>query len=184
MIWFTADLHLWHTAVIRFAGRPVASIEAMHEWIIKLWEPVKATDTVYILGDVSFAGTERTVSVLGQLKGHLKVVPGNHDDGRYGGLIAVGAEVLQPLVYLRHESYRINLCHFPIESWRNMHHGAWHLHGHSHGTLKRILPRRMDVGIDCAHRLFSFDEVRDTFTNLDGALYEPTDHHETDPNRR
>ena len=41
--------------------------------------------------------------------------------------------------------------HHPILSWKDMHHGTWHLHGHSHGSLKwpgfqegKVL----DVGVD------------------------------------
>ncbi|MDP2727308.1 MAG: hypothetical protein Q8P59_07165, partial [Dehalococcoidia bacterium] len=42
----------------------------------------------------------------------------------------------------------VTLCHYPVARWDRSHHGAWHLHGHSHGFYKGrgfIL----DVGVDC-----------------------------------
>lgn len=157
MIYFTADLHFWHRGIIGMCRTSWAdTVENMNAKIISRWNTqVEPLDTVYILGDISFAGLARTVEVLGQLHGWLKVVPGNHDDPKVMkklhtmGLI----ELLPPLVYMKYGDTRINLCHFPLESWRGMAKGAWMLHGHCHGNLKRQLPRRVDAGIDATSSL-------------------------------
>ncbi len=60
-------------------------------------------------------------------------------------------ELLPPLIYLSLGESRIVACHFPILSWRNMHHGSWMLHGHSHGRLDNTgAGKRLDVGVDAA----------------------------------
>lgn len=54
------------------------------------------------------------------------------------------------------------LCHFPIESWDSMGRGSYHIHGHMHsmtidhhsGQEMRIIPNRLDCGIDNAYKLY------------------------------
>jgi calcineurin-like phosphoesterase family protein len=43
----------------------------------------------------------------------------------------------------------ISLCHYPIGEWDRKHHGAWHLHGHSHGRyVHQDDGLILDVGVD------------------------------------
>ena len=45
------------------------------------------------------------------------------------------------------EGQRIFLRHDPVRDWSG---DAWHLHGHSHGTIGHDLATgRVDVGVDC-----------------------------------
>ena len=54
-IWFTADLHLGHRAILRLANRPFSSIDQHDETIIEnINKLVKSGDDLYILGDISF----------------------------------------------------------------------------------------------------------------------------------
>lgn len=53
----------------------------------------------------------------------------------------------------------ISLCHYPLHSWPNSKNGGIHLHGHTHGTLKKQ-NRRIDVGVDaCNFKPISLEEV-------------------------
>ena len=45
-------------------------------------------------------------------------------------------------------SHTITLSHYPLAEWEAGHHGAWHLHGHSHGQ-HRGPGSKLDVGVDC-----------------------------------
>lgn len=48
-----------------------------------------------------------------------------------------------------------NLMHYSMRVWDKHHHGAYHLFGHSHGSLDNLPNgRSMDVGIDSAYKLF------------------------------
>jgi calcineurin-like phosphoesterase family protein len=151
VIFFTSDTHFWHVGVK--THRPwVTDVEQMNNTLIEAWNAkVGPFDTVYHLGDLSFAGLEKTVAVVGQLIGSIKLVPGNHDDPalirklQEMGLI----EVMPPLLYIKPEGRKIALCHFPLVSWRSMHFGSWMLHGHSHGNLdNKDVGKRLDVGVD------------------------------------
>ncbi len=82
-VFVISDLHFSHKGVLRFcpAERPFASVEEMNEALIDNWNStVTKRDTVWVLGDVSFAKTwEETAGLLDQLKGNKNLILGNHD---------------------------------------------------------------------------------------------------------
>lgn len=153
-VYFTADLHLYHAGILRVGRQDwlnVSNLVHMHDKLVYEWnDTVEPDDIVYVLGDLTFSGVDNTAAILRMLHGKIKLIPGNHDDMRVmrrleeRGLI----ELMPPIVTLKHEGERIVLCHYPMESWVNMHYGAWMLHGHCHGHLNRSMPRRRDVGWD------------------------------------
>ncbi len=80
MLWFTSDLHFFHNNVIRNSGRPFKSMEEMHETLIENWNKrVGKKEVVYVLGDFSFGGMEKTKEILSRLKGYKILIKGNHD---------------------------------------------------------------------------------------------------------
>ena len=171
MIYFTADTHFWHQSAAKRFRKSFESVEHMNEVLIENWnKKVKPGDLVYHLGDVSFAGKERTVETLSRLNGRKVLVMGNHDTKFYMGLKqADHFERIERLMEVRlHDAeapdglQRIVLCHFPMLTWNRAHHGAWHLHGHCHGSLDgKFDGKRLDVGVDC-HDLapVSYEEVK------------------------
>lgn len=73
MIWVTSDLHFNHQKLIDNGIRP----PNYEEKLIKQWNGnVKDTDTVIILGDISW---NCDLSKLNKLKGKKILVRGNHD---------------------------------------------------------------------------------------------------------
>ena len=61
-IYFTADLHFGHRTIIRYDDRPFRTVEEMDAAIIKNWNrKVNKDDVVYILGDISWYKSEKTV---------------------------------------------------------------------------------------------------------------------------
>jgi len=60
--------------------------------------------------------------------------------------------------------------------WNKSHHGAWHLYGHSHGTLpddKNSLS--FDVGVDCHNFTpINFEQVSAIMKKKN---FKPIDHH-------
>lgn len=179
MIFFTADTHFWHSGIIPLCRPWATSVEHMNAQLIENWNTiVRSDDTVYHLGDLSFAGTERTVSVVGQLNGRIKLIPGNHDEGKIAALSKIGLIDIAPeLLYWKHEGIRAVLCHYPLLSWRNMAHGSWMLHGHSHGTMDNSKAgKRMDVGIDAMGHGFPIP-LEFIVEYMKNATFVQVDHH-------
>ena len=75
-------------------------------------------------------------------------------------------QVLPPLVSLELPELRVGrhsqvlvLCHYALRVWDRAHYGAWHLYGHSHGTLP-AWGLSLDVGVDSHDfRPINLDEV-------------------------
>jgi len=172
-VWFTADTHFGHAAMLRpdYCDRPFFSVEEMDHMLLRAWVAhVKPGDRVYHLGDVALRDFD---AIADKLPGQLYLIIGNHDSKR---------TIRHPrwiwareAAYIMVASQKIHLSHYPFETWRNAHHGAWHLHGHSHGNL---LPRgrRMDVGVDTRPDFapWSFEQIA---AIMAGRQYVQVDHH-------
>lgn len=147
--WVTSDNHFFHKNILKLQPntRPFETVEAMHEVMITTWNnTVNPEDEVYILGDFSFAGWNKTKEILFQLNGVKHLIIGNHDNW-------VVPEAKQYLESIQHyletriEGLDVVMMHYPIAQWNKMQYGAIHLHGHSHGHY-HVEGRIFDVGID------------------------------------
>ena len=198
MIWFTGDTHLGHANIIRYSKRPflhegdldkdgqwvsreIAKLrcDEMDETLIANWnEKVGKGDTVYHLGDFSFAKKVRDESVrryFDRLNGSIHLIYGNHDDVRTLKEIPFAWQGERKRVKV--EGQRIILDHYAGRTWNGSHKGTWQLYGHSHGSLPDDLnARAFDVGIDChGYRPISFDEVSKI---MEQHTFVSVDHHE------
>lgn len=183
-ILFTSDTHFWHKNIIELGHRSYANLDEMHAALIANWNKcVKPDDSIYHLGDFSFGGPTKVESILKQLNGIKYLVRGNHDDSVLKDSCIKYFEWVKDIYYLKVPdesveggSQGIVLCHYPIASWQNMHHGAWHLHGHCHGTLPvdKFL-KRTDVGVDnSCMRPVSYERLKDIMATRE---FRPVDHH-------
>lgn len=90
-IYFTADLHLHHENIIRYAHRnpPFRSIAEMDRGLIRHWNrAVTRHDTVYHLGDFCFARRSNIGEAMrvyhdatSMIRGRTVFLRGNHDNG-------------------------------------------------------------------------------------------------------
>lgn len=166
--------------------RGFSSKEAMNECLInQINRTVKPGELLYHLGDLSFAGWRRTQTITEQLHCDLKIVPGNHDSESELRKLSTKfgpVELLPPLKRLKFERpdgpIRITLCHYPMRTWDKAHHGAVHLHGHSHGSCQPI-GKMLDVGVD-GPMSYNFTPVSLDIVEGYMALrsFEKIDHHE------
>lgn len=159
-LFFTSDTHFGHKLMLRLQRSQFADVDAMDRYLIDAWNARVAPDaTVIHLGDISFRNADATVAILKQLNGHKTLIEGNHDRGFVMKVAKCFAGGVHTYHEMKVEGQKIILFHFPIASWHAVHHGSWHLHGHSHGSSPPV-GKRMDVGVDC-HALHpvSFREV-------------------------
>ena len=70
MIFYTSDLHLGHTNVIRHCDRPFSNADEMDAALIKNWnDKIHSYDTVYLVGDFLFRAKRPVEEYLSELKG-------------------------------------------------------------------------------------------------------------------
>lgn len=174
---FWSDLHLSHKAAAKARGYG-DSLYNMNETLLSRAQFLEPTDTLFLLGDISFAKFEETQAMLSRIRCKKILVMGNHDAGlakklnqlfdEVHHLLTVKVVQYVPPTGKKETLARIVCCHYPILVWNDMHHGSWHLHGHSHGSVRYpSLGKVVDVGVDAAGRLgplsyYAIKEVMDT----------------------
>lgn len=169
-LWFTSDLHFGHKNIIQYSKRPFENVDHMTEHLILEWNRcVKEDDTVWHLGDFAFLKEEEVLEIIKQLNGRKHWILGNHDKV-LKKVLKKNPEHAVEVVQYQELTYRdqfIVLNHYGQRVWNKSFHGAWHLYGHSHGTLAPY-GKSVDVGVDCKeitpdYRPIAFDELLEYF---------------------
>lgn len=172
---FSADLHLRHKFMATHRG--FESLDEHDEFLIEQWRAtVGRREDIYFLGDFTFARKEDAPKLFQALTGTKHLVVGNHDPKHVRDLPWASVHDLRKVKYMGRS---IVLCHYPMLTWQNAHHGTWHLHGHSHGNGRWSDSTRMDVGIDCHPEMRPFD-VEEVVAILSQRQYDYVDHHVDD----
>lgn len=151
MFIFTADFHLGHQNIIKYCGRPWKTVKDMEDSLIENYNAVVTDDdTVFILGDLTLAGSEYLPTVdrwVRQLKGKKHLILGNHDriaPFQYMdlGFISVhtGLELFVPGL-----ERKVYLCHDP--AWAVTAPDTLFLCGHVHNLFKQV-KNALNVGVD------------------------------------
>ena len=80
MNYYISDLHIGHTNALAFDARPFKTIEENDETIKNNWNSVVGLDDdVYLLGDISWYGSTKTLEYYSQLNGRIHLIKGNHE---------------------------------------------------------------------------------------------------------
>jgi len=201
-IYFTSDTHYGHSNIVKgttkWEGtvdrcRDFKTLEEHNETLIKsINSLVKHDDILYHLGDWSFGGHENIKKFRDRLEcREIHLIFGNHDqhiepiDSIYRELFTSCSHKLE--LNLKIDCMKTNkfgkqlifLSHYSHQVWNKSHHGAIHLFGHSHGTLKG-LGKSMDVGVD-TNNLYPYhlDEILDIMKNKKTEI---VDHHNKNTN--
>ncbi len=175
--WFTGDTHFGHANIIKYCNRPFKDSVEMNETIISNWNKVvKRDDLVYHLGDFCFGKTDAEFDIyFKRLNGLIVFIKGNHDRLAWKN---------RHKFYAYHDSYHeieigeqnITLCHYAMRVWNKSHYSAWHLYGHSHGSLSDD-PHSLsfDCGVDCHNFTpINLEQVKEIMSKK---LFKPIDHH-------
>jgi calcineurin-like phosphoesterase family protein len=200
--WFTSDHHFGHENIIGYASRPFANAAEMDERMIEAWNDyVDPRDEVWYLGDFALGHTKDEVAeILRRVNGRIHFLFGNHDDrniSKWAGEfreMGVLASTHSGFEEVKIGGQRMVLCHYAMHVWNRSHHGAWMLHGHSHGNLPDDPGKlRIDVGVDWVAKHLSFSRTEEqglpwptdyrpiAFTEIAeimrGRRFEAVDHH-------
>ena len=169
-IWLVSDLHFSHKNIVKYSTNRKNELnldendnemlKKHDEALIRRWNyTVKKYDTVYILGDFSFATTDETRKILEKLNGKKHLIIGNHDasckglDNYFESVSQIKEVTFKKTVYpFLDENIHCIMCHFPMMAWNRRMHGAIMVHGHCHGSLDEINKQseelRVDIGFD------------------------------------
>ena len=135
---YISDLHFG--CVSKYDGRTLETDKMIKENWNKV---VTNADTVYILGDVGRAGTnkenEYLASFLAALKGKKVLIKGNHDrveDIRIKQQFTEIYDYKEIVDNFDGNAYKLVLCHYPILMWNGQHKRTIHLYGHVHTSLE------------------------------------------------
>ena len=139
MNYFISDLHFGHKNCLAFDNRPFTDIEAHDEYLIKAWNNVvDIDDDVYILGDISWYNSTRTIKIFKQLNGTKHLIKGNHDNHllKNAELRNLFIEICDYKELDIGDGKSIVLCHYPIPCFKNHYYGWYHLYGHVHNSFE------------------------------------------------
>lgn len=189
---FTSDLHFGHSNVINYSNRPFSSVEEMDQILVSNWNDVVTNkDRVIIAGDLAMRySSDYAYNIVKKLKGQKHLVFGNHDKAirknkeflalfeSVSDLLTVKVQDEEAIGGVR----RIVVCHYPMLVWDRSHYGAWHLHGHCHGTLPDDnTSLRFDIGVDAwttygtkLYRPIEYNEIKE---RMKLKTWEPKDRH-------
>ena len=182
-VWFTSDLHFGHKNIIKYCNRPFDSVEHMDQMMIDNWNAVvDSGDKVFMLGDFCFGDLSQWENYYHQLNGNIILIKGNHDkiqDNQIKHLFSGIYDYLEIKVKdvdAQDNWQHIVLFHYAMKVWNRSHHGAYHLFGHSHGTLPDD-PNALsfDCGVDCHEfKPISYKQVKEIMSKK---TFAPIDHH-------
>lgn len=189
-IWFTSDIHGFHTNICSGVSnwpdtsrcRKFDNELEMTKFIVNnINDKVDDDDILFSLGDWSFGGRNNIALLRSMIKcKNVFHIIGNHDHH-----IQKHKEEQDNFQWIgfynefRYKGTKFCMSHYPISSWNEIGKGSVMLHGHCHGTHKLVLPRRFDVGVDVEdwnYSPVSIDTILDIAKSQDIA---DVDHHDS-----
>lgn len=136
---FISDLHFGHKNILSFDNRPFSSIEEHDEFLINSWNnKVGIDDDVWILGDISWYNSTKTIEIFNQLNGIKHLCKGNHDSKllKNRQVQNLFVEICDYKEIQIENSVGIVICHYPIPCYNNHFYGWYHLYGHVHSSFE------------------------------------------------
>ena len=167
MIFFTADEHYGHTNIIKYCDRPFKTVEEMNAELIRRHnEVVSDGDDVIHCGDFMWGKPQDGKPInpgwyTPQLNGNHIFIRGSHDKW----MTPSHGEFRYLFEQMVEDKYVV-ACHYAMRVWPRKHYGAWHVYGHSHGSLPSF-GKSYDVGVDNNDFYpVSFDQLKEIMEKL------------------
>lgn len=144
LVW--SDPHFGQKSILTFLNddgsrlRPFLSVEEMDETMVSNYnDTVRDNDHVYCLGDVTMS--RRSIDIVKRLRGHKRLVGGNHDEAHTKLYIEAGFEKIFGVRVFRENAQQGTpgavLTHIPIHEQCIPRWGL-NVHGHLHSRNVRM----------------------------------------------
>ena len=162
-IFFTADEHFFHKAVIGYCDRPYKDANQMKDALIENHNSVvEKDDTVYHLGDFAFVRKDQLMKlepILNQLNGIHHLILGNHDEGKPFSYVRFGFASVHTALYVN----EFLLIHDPAMAVA-VGDDQKVLCGHLHELTKFVNPNILNVGVDIwGYKPISIEQARSAY---------------------
>jgi calcineurin-like phosphoesterase family protein len=176
----TSDTHAFHANIIKYSNRPFKDVDEMNTVMAQnINEALPSGGTLIHCGDWAFGDIKCAELFRGMLRYNIYItlILGNHDikrrkDSRFTNLFDRIYDLYETKLY----GQNVVFCHYAMRVWNKSHYGAWHLYGHSHGSLADD-PNALsfDCGVDCHNfKPLTFDEIKAIMARK---RWTPVDHH-------
>ena len=205
-VWLTSDTHYGHSNIVRGVTnwrnaegeipieqvRDYSDVETMNELMVEnINNNVDRNDWLIHLGDWSFGGYDKIQEFREKINcNNIVLILGNHDHHiqrdipKFRKMFNHIANYEELRISRKNDANNtLVLCHYPIISWNQMHHGSFMLHGHQHlkGERKFGQGKRMDIGLCGSEdfRPYHIEEIVDLLSKRQYETYTEHDHHVT-----
>ena len=135
-VFFTSDLHIGHSRIIDFTGRPYNDVKEMNDALIGNWNKVVSPEgIVFLLGDIIWSDSSHEFNrLMRKLNGTKHIIMGNHDSKKALRNLPENCILHDDIVHLWVDGTKIEfvLSHYPLYSWQGIQRGVINLHGHIH----------------------------------------------------
>ncbi len=158
---FIADTHFGDENIIRYESRPFSNADEMDRAITENWnKTVSDEDTVFVLGDLSSYGKEKTSAICKSLKGKKVLIKGNHDTESNDYYRECGFEnVIEYPIIL--DNFWI-LSHEPMYVNKNMPYANIFGHIHNNPMYKTASEQSFCVSVErIEYKPIKFDEIKE-----------------------
>ncbi len=147
--WFTSDTHYDHKNIVRGTstwgdslGQRTRNFQTLEEHNQVLVDNInkcaQKNDVLYHLGDFSFNNFDNIAKFRALINcTNVHLILGNHDHHILNNKLDIrnAFSSVNQILFKKIGGQTMYLSHFAHRVWDKSHHGTWHLHGHSHGTL-------------------------------------------------
>lgn len=136
-VYYIADCHFGHNAVIRFNNRPFETVEEMDNTMLNNWRSiVRPDDEVYIVGDLIFRAKNPPEYYLDKLTGRKHLILGNHDKWSKHVDLDKYFESVSQIKEISDAGRHIVLCHYPMVEWPRSRQNSVLVFGHIHNKVE------------------------------------------------
>ncbi|MDE6502488.1 MAG: metallophosphoesterase [Ruminococcus sp.] len=144
---FMADTHFGDGNIIKYENRPFSCTEEMDNTIIEKWNnTVSEKDKVFLVGDFSAYGFEKSREICHKLNGEKFLVMGNHDteNEQYYYHCGFSGVSRYPIIY---ENFWI-ISHEPLYINKNMPYANIFGHVHSNPIYSNFSEQSFCVSVE------------------------------------
>ena len=144
---FIADTHFGHDAIMRYESRPFKNVEEQDALLIENWNRVVSDeDTVFLVGDFTAYGEEKSKDILSALKGKKVLVMGNHDTKTPAYYRSLGFEDAYPYPIVYSNFWIVS--HEPLYINTNMPYANIYGHVHANPSYNSASPQSVCVSVE------------------------------------